>query len=273
MNKDKTSKLQELSLLFDTAWVTYKIHFLKLLKINTIPVLLVALLVSAFPFIASFQSLIDYIDSATIINILTLVFGVTVLVAVVSSLNYIAQIKFLAEGSADADVSILPIYQHASKILFPYIWVVVLTIVSVLAGTVLLVVPGVVVAIWLSFSAIVLVVGDVRGGEALKLSKKYVRGIWTAVFLRLLAAGFLGLLVSAAFTILISFIRSVIIENTAVDHVLNLAYQLVIAPYFVVYGYELYKDVVRANELVIEDSDADGPDGNTKIVGVGEVLS
>lgn len=245
-NKDKIARLQEFTLLFDTAWATYKAHFLRLLKVNSLPVIAVTALLAIFPFIGDFQTIVEYLQAGDIVRILALIFGISTLVVGISSLNYIAQIRVV---SSEEEVSTISTYEYASKFLFSYIWVLILTGLCILAGFILLIVPGIVVAVWLSLTSFVLITGKAKGLEALRLSKRYVRGIWLQVFVRLLAAAFLGMLVSSAFAILQSFIKDIFGANLYFENILNLVYQLVVAPYFVVYGYELYKDVVRANEV------------------------
>lgn len=246
MNTDKIARLQEFTLLFDTAWATYKAHFVALLKINYIPVTLVSLLLSSFAFIGDFGSISDFLQAEDIILILTLTFGASVLVVALSSLNYIAQIKIL---SSLTPISSISAYRFASQYLFSYIWSIILVGFFIVLGLILLIVPGIVVAVWLSFTAFILIEGKAKGLEALRISKRYVRGIWLQVFLRFLAVAFLGMLVGSAFAIFLTFVQNIFGTHVYIENVLNLIYQLVVTPYFAVYGYELYKDVVQANQV------------------------
>lgn len=269
MYKDKISKLQEFTLLFDTAWATYKAHFSELLKVNIVPVVVITLLLAIFPFVGDFEAIFEYLGVLDIARILALTFGISMLVAAVSSLNYIAQIRVLlgeqniTKGtnteSATQDVKIAveeiaPVstrsaYEYASKLLFSYIGVLIITALCTFAGLLLLIVPGIVVAVWLSFSSFIVITGKAKGLEALRTSKRYVRGIWLQVFLRFIAAAFLGMLVSSAFAILQNLFNDIFNSNLVLENFINFVYQLIITPYFTVYGYELYKDVVRANEV------------------------
>ena len=263
MYTDKISKLQEFTLLFDTAWATYKAHFIELLKVNIVPVVVVTLLLAIFPFVGDFETIFEYLEVLDIVRILALTFGISMLVAAVSSLNYIAQIRVLsvsqnavkdtsAEASEDAaPVSTRATYEYASKLLFSYIGVLILTALCIFAGFILLIVPGIVVAVWLSFSSFIVITGKAKGLEALRTSKRYVRGIWLQVFLRFVAVAFLGMLVSSAFAILQNLFKDIFNGNLVLENFLNFVYQLIITPYFVVYGYELYKDVVMANEMEV----------------------
>jgi hypothetical protein len=245
MNTDKIARLQEFTLLFDTAWATYKLYFIRLIKINWIPVAVISLLFASFSFIGEFLNIADFLKPEDIIQVLVLAFGASVLVVGISSLNYIAQIKTL---SSEVPISSASAYQFAAKNLFPYIWVIILASFFIMVGLILLIVPGIVVAVWLAFTSFVLIEGKAKGLDALRVSKRYVRGIWLQVLIRFLSAVLLGMLVGSAFAIFLDFIENIFGVNMYVENILNLMYQLIVAPYFVVYGYELYKDVVKANQ-------------------------
>jgi hypothetical protein len=257
MYTDKISKLQEFTLLFDTAWATYKAHFTRLLKVNIVPVVVVTFLLAIFPFVGDFEAIYEHLQVLDIFRIVALTFGISILVAGVSSLNYIAQVRVLSEGqnSEVTPISTRSAYEYASKLLFSYIEVLIITALCIFAGLILFIVPGIVVAVWLSFSSFIVITGKAKGLEALRTSKRYVRGIWLQVFLRFVAVAFLGMLVSTAFAILQNLFSNIFNGNLVLENFLNFVYQLIITPYFVVYGYELYKDVVRANEV---DVVADG---------------
>ncbi len=261
MNTDKIARLQEFTLLFDTAWATYKLHFSKLFKINLIPVIILTTLMAGFTFIGDFQDIALFLQDRDIIAIVASVVGVSVLVVAVSSLNYIAQIRLL---SSEIPVSLRSAYQFASQNLFSYLWVIILASFFIFVGFLLLIVPGIVVAVWLAFTSFVMISGKAKGLDALRLSKRYVRGIWLQVFLRFLAVAFLGMLVSSAFAIFQGFIKDLFGMNLYVENLLNFAYQLVVTPYFVVYGYELYKDVVRVNQVEVEMTPEASAEGETK---------
>lgn len=260
MYTDKIAKLQEFTLLFDTAWATYKARFSELLRVNIVPVVVVTMLLAVFPFVGDFETIFEQLEALDIFKIVALTFGVSMLVAAVSSLNYIAQVRVLAGGEIKSDgagiestekeesVSTRSAYEYASKLLFSYIGVLIITALCIFVGFILLIVPGIVVAVWLAFSSFIVITGKAKGFEALRTSKRYVRGIWLQVFLRFVAVAFLGMLVSSAFAILQNFFKDIFNGNLILENFLNFVYQLIITPYFVVYGYELYKDVIKANE-------------------------
>ncbi|MCF7865221.1 MAG: hypothetical protein K9M11_01835 [Candidatus Pacebacteria bacterium] len=271
MNKEKALRLQNVTILFDIAWETYKKYFKVLLKLNILPVIIVLTGLSIFSMIDDFEDISKYLDKYDFIMIAALILGVVVISVVVSSLNYIAQItvlnqssikdseKYETEGDAtdikSTEVTLFGAYSVASKLLFPYFWIMLLTGLLILIGFVLLVVPGVVFSIWFVFASFFLVFEGKRGKSALQMSKRYVRGIWFEVFLRLVVAALLGLLLNIALATFKGFMGSVasdVTDTTSLNLFLDFIYQLVITPYFVVYMYELYRDVVKANEPILE---------------------
>jgi hypothetical protein len=271
MKNDKAIRLQNVTILFDTAWNTYKKYFEVLLKVNYIPVIIGMSAVSLFTFVGGFESFAAYLTKPDFIDIIGLVFGVTTITIVTISVNYIAQVIALSR-STDVDgggaVSIYSIYKEASGKLFPYFWVMILCGLIIVGGMILLIVPGIIFSVWFAFSSFTFIVGNEKGAAALKKSKQYVRGIWLEVFLRFIAAALLAFLLSAALGVLRGFVEDVFIEGAATtSHVLDFIYQLVVTPYFVVYSYELYKDVVRVNEeMPIEEGFVIPEAGESEVV-------
>lgn len=263
MNKEKAKHLQNVTILFDMAWDTYKKYFRTLMKINVIPVIVGLMAVSIFSMVGDFENIARYLAKYDFILAGALVLGVASITIVVASLNYIAQISVISGGvshETDKTISVWLAYKNASRLLFPYFWVMILTGLIILAGVLLLVVPGIVFSVWFAFSAMILILGNERGVDALKKSKRYVRGIWFEVFLRFLAIAALSLLLNVALGIFKAFIDDVLVAiQMEARLVIDFIYQLVVTPYFVVYGYELYKDIVKAHETVFVDAPVSTP--------------
>jgi len=93
---------------------------------------------------------------------------------------------------------ITPIKQqlyNVKQYVWPSIIVSFLTGIIVLGGTLLLIIPGIIFAIWFSFVVYEIVLNDSASIASLKTSKMLVNGRWWKVFWRLLAPGFIfGLL-------------------------------------------------------------------------------
>jgi hypothetical protein len=275
MNTEKASHLQKITILFDVAWDTYKLHFSKLLRINVIPLIIISTLISYLDVLDGFEHIGDHLQFLDFANVLALILGVSFVIVCVSALNYIAQIRTLdvsqtvgavqeSEVDTDHEVeaslvrsvdkkeenSLFDIYTNSVKFMIPYIWVMLLVVLFVSFGLLFLIIPGIIIAILVAFSSFIVVTGKGRGIAVLKKSRQYVKGIWFDVFVRFLVVGLLGILLSIALELSQNIMVGFFSTDTAVVEIMDFLYQLIIAPYFLVYGYELYKDVVHANEMV-----------------------
>jgi uncharacterized membrane protein (DUF485 family) len=77
------------------------------------------------------------------------------------------------------------IYESSFRKIPSYLLVAILTGLIVMAGLILLIIPGVIFAIWYSFSTYTNILDGKKGTNALKASKDLVKGRWGATFWRL----------------------------------------------------------------------------------------
>ncbi|MBI2436358.1 MAG: hypothetical protein HYV41_01265 [Candidatus Magasanikbacteria bacterium] len=73
------------------------------------------------------------------------------------------------------------------RLILPSLWVSILTGLAVMGGMILLIIPGIIFAVWFGFGMYALVLENKRGTDALKYSKSLVSGRWFGVFWRLVA--------------------------------------------------------------------------------------
>jgi uncharacterized membrane protein len=100
--------------------------------------------------------------------------------------------------------------KKAWSLFFPMFWVAILTGLATLAGFVLLIIPGIYLAIALGFSQIILIDRNARGTQALGASRALVKGRWWGTFWRMLAGGFVfGLLVGVVVGVLVGIATSI----------------------------------------------------------------
>lgn len=124
----------------------------------------------------------------------------------------------------------------------PYIWPIFLTGliggILTLIGFILVIIPGIIVAVWFSFAIYIVVAENKRGMEALKASKAYVEGYWWSVFGRAIVVG-----------ILVAIVAGVIgsISNAILGYKIGMLVQNVIslglAPFAVLYSVNIYKNL------------------------------
>lgn len=138
-------------------------------------------------------------------------------------------------------ISVVEAYKQSTPFFLRYILMSILMFVLLFIGFLLLIVPGIILTVWFSFSTFVLVLE--RGGvvESLKKSREYVRGRWWAVFGRIIVLG-IGL-------ILISMVISVVfvaLPLGIVSAALVAAFTMLLAPFAVIYMYLVYQDLKGA---------------------------
>ena len=125
------------------------------------------------------------------------------------------------------------------------LWIAVLTFLSMLGGFVLLIIPGIIFAIWFSFTADVLVAEGVKGTSALKRSKELVKGHTAEVFARWFV---LGLIYIAA-----SLVIGLIFENKSNSYdVANAIVSFVLTPFAAVYSIQMYKNLKELKEAPVD---------------------
>lgn len=126
---------------------------------------------------------------AVLLVVFALIFGIISLI-----LQIWAQVALLTEAVSETKIGIKEAYSLSKGKRLRFLGLTLLSAVVVWGGFLLLIVPGVILAIGFSFTTNILVVENIGGMRALLKSKEYVRGYWWKVFGRLLFIGlFLGM--------------------------------------------------------------------------------
>lgn len=158
-------------------------------------------------------------NSSSISNILILiVFAAGIVVTLWAG---IALVKAIA-NSLSGQTTILwkDNFSSSNHLIWPAFYTSLLTGLIVFLGVLLLIIPGIIFAVWYNFSYYAVILDNTRGMAALKASKAMVQGQWWSILWRLfitaLIFGLLGLAVGMVLTImasllpLASFLKSVI---------------------------------------------------------------
>jgi hypothetical protein len=141
------------------------------------------------------------------------------------------------------------------------IWIMILNSVLVMLWSLLLIIPGIIMAIYYSFSLYTLIFEDQRGMQALNRSKELVRDYWWGVLGRYLLLGLLVSIVVMATTILATILLKVSGVNgqARLDLGISILAQAVtslLTPLYIIYPYFMYKDLVRIkNPSISEEGD------------------
>ncbi|MCH7641210.1 hypothetical protein IID22_03370, partial [Patescibacteria group bacterium] len=93
-------------------------------------------------------------------------------------------------------------YRKAGRSILAYLWIAFLVGIISLVGFFLFIVPGVLFTVWFSLAVFVFAAEEIRGVDALRKSREYVRGQWWSINWRIAFVSITVLL----FTLLVSFL-------------------------------------------------------------------
>lgn len=210
------------------AWAIYtkKENFIFFARIMAVLVVIS----SIFSFLTGFLYPADYLKNADFSNIPMLIgfIIISILTAIVGlwsqTTNYMAILK-MGNPLAIGEKEILIV---GFKKIWKYLLITSLTGLIVCGGIILLIIPGIIFAMWYSFATFIVLDKDMKIGEALKLSKSMVTGKFWKILGRSISFGLVSMLVSVILSI-IPYIGSLILAFTA--------------PLFLLPFYLLYRDL------------------------------
>lgn len=130
------------------------------------------------------------------------------------------------------------IFQEAWKRFAKYLWLVILVSFFVTLASLFLVIPGIIVAIYLSFYSYVFIIEGEKGMNALKRSWSLVKGNWWKVFGRLF-------LLNIVFGIIFILLSSV-------NDLLGSVFQLFYMPFNIIFFYLIYLELKKSKEIQIQ---------------------
>jgi MFS family permease len=116
---------------------------------------------------------------------------------------YMMVLRIMSDMEPDID-DMSGAITRSVKIIFPFIWIAIVSSLVQLGGSVLLVIPGIVASVFISQAFYILIVEDVRGIPALLRSWQYVRGRWWQVFGRILVLVLILAIVGLLVVVIIS---------------------------------------------------------------------
>ncbi|TSC67470.1 MAG: hypothetical protein G01um101466_706 [Parcubacteria group bacterium Gr01-1014_66] len=173
------------------------------------------------------------------------IFILTILGRVLSFVAYIALLVVLsAEGNPEG--GIMGAYRTGIGKLGSYVWINIAGFFAMLGGLMLLIVPGLFLALALSFGQYVLMMEGRRGTGGLAYSWYYVQGFWWQILWRLLFFLVIVFLAVAAFAILgaFTFFQAEFARGSQnlpfFDFVLNLLGTGILTPVGLLYEYHIY---------------------------------
>ncbi|MEX0918211.1 MAG: YciC family protein [Candidatus Paceibacterota bacterium] len=174
-----------------------------------------------------------------------------ILVIIASIFMGIAMIHAVMNPS----LSIMDAYRASTPYFWRYVILSIVVTLAVLAGFLLLIIPGIIFSVWFAFSYYVLIAEGTGGIEAMKQSKRMVSGKWWAVFGRLLVLVAIGIVVGLIFGLIGALFDEFI--GAGVAAVSNLILNAILTPISIAYVYVLYlelKQVPQADVASVPDA-------------------
>ena len=113
------------------------------------------------------------------------------------------QIAIYTVVAGTGDVSLKELWRATPERAKSMLWIGVLSQLVIAGGLLLLIIPGIIVGLAISFSIWVFVLEGLKGRDALVRSRSYVKGRWGKIFWRLFVLGIIGIAFYGIFAILI----------------------------------------------------------------------
>lgn len=200
-SRPAVSSLPRASAILAEAWSIYKQRFWIFLGVMVVPmaiILVFSLLLAGGIGASALIGLKYKAGGMTLLFLLLAAFFLSIFIS-----QFWGQVALLyAIKDREEKIGIIESYRRGWHKILSYLGISILTGFITFLGFLLLIVPGIIFAVWFSLAAFVLVAEDLRGMKALKRSREYVKGHLAKVFWRFL---FIGLL-----TLVIGFIPALI---------------------------------------------------------------
>jgi len=168
-----------------------------------------------------------------------LFFTIFLLIAIAIIIALWAQVSLLyAVKEREIKIGIVESFRRGWPKIISFFWISLLTGFITVGGFLLLIVPGIIFAVWFAISRVVLVSEDFRGMNALLRSKQLVAGYWGKVFWRLIVIGIIVIVIylGIAFPVIFSV-------GKLVGNIIGSIIPLFLTPFLVTYSFLIFEDL------------------------------
>ena len=235
-------KLSPILELIKKSIITYKEGFVNFVSMAFVPFLGTLPLVGVVGLFILSSSLLDGI-AQTIVNIGLGLLGIAaVVILIYVSLSAQAGMIFLIKNFI-AKQKAKEAFMEGRKYALQVLIVGLLTALFVILWGLLFIIPGIIFAVYYSFSIYVLLIENQRGRAALKRSKELVKGYWWAVFWRYAAVWLALFLFSWILSIPLYFLGDKSLAAQIWSFLVSAA-QWVISPISIIYSFSIYKELI-----------------------------
>ena len=227
--------------LLKKAWEVYRARIKVLLGIMLVPII-VSFIIFIISAILGFSSLFYFFttfDPRVLSGLLPIIVVFALVMLIVGSWSNLALIYAIKER--EQRIGVKESFQKTKDKIISSLWVSFLVGLAILAGSLLLIIPGIIIGVWFSFSIFVLVSEGLKGTKALTQSKELVRGRWIKVFWRMF--------VIFIIIFLFNFIIGLIVEELGISFLGDII-SFLIAPFSTIYSFLLYEDLKKSKEAL-----------------------
>ncbi len=181
-------------------------------------------------------------------SVAAFIFLVTLAVVTVAAVIFVlwSQVALLvAVRDHTEGIGIIEAFRRSKTKLVSYFWISLLACFVVLGGFFLFIIPGIIVAVSVTFAIYVLLTDDVRGMDALVRSREYVRGRWGSVFWRF----FVAIVVIFAVSFLAQFIAAITGSEVFVG-IFSATLSILTTPFMFIYFFQLFHQVKSTRNTI-----------------------
>jgi len=223
----KTFYLPGVGELLSESFQVYKSRIGVFLGIMIIPILIFLLILLPVVFFGYYYLLQGLNINPLLLGLLMAVFGI--IMAIISLWMSVSLLYAIKER--EQKIGIKESLAKGWHKIISYLWISILSGFIIGGGFLLLIIPGIIIALWFSLAAYVLVSEDLKGMNVLFRSKQLIKGYWGKVFWRFLVLGLIMWLITFIVQ-LIPLIGAVIIN-------------LFVTPFSFVFIFLVYENLKR----------------------------
>jgi len=255
--------LISLGQIIDHTWDHYKKHFGELFMINAWLFVIAALNVVAYIFypLLRLPGSTQALSSPETFGVLLYVINVLLVAPIVGIWIYNMPVKLIDRQQLKKKTDFKTVSKEGWKFFFSNLLIRILVGLAVLAGLILLIVPGVVFAVWFVFALYAMLIDGKRGREALKYSRELVKGRWWSVLWRLVIPKIVFLIIwflvfyvlLIVVNMLVTGLLSVSLDlavrmQTILSMLLTIGLTVIFNPVFITADYILYTNLKLTKE-------------------------
>ena len=248
------AKLPKAGAMFKEAWAIYKARFGTLILISIIPIVAYALAGTVFVgggVVAVILAKVLHINLVAL-GVVGILIGLVVLIALIYLGIWGTVAELFAIKDHEENIGWKESYRRSKAVINQFFFTSLLAGLIIAGGFILLIVPGIIFAVWYSQVSWVVLTENFKGMTAIKRSKAYVTGRWGEVFGKLFYIGLITMLVYIVIGIVVGILfGSAAVPGSTHSNVSSLISNIAgifVTPLVSCYAFVLYKAIVATRQ-------------------------